>query len=132
VVCLVLPPETAAARRNSVLANRARSKRETAARRAQHRSKIPDLDSAAKDFARFDQRDVALRGQILLEASRREPDRARAVRVQSRPVPPRNRRRIDDHDAARTAAISSLHAKLFRKTRTDFPRARIGAAFLER
>src|SRR4029077_12246076 len=63
--------KTAAARGNSVFANRARSKRKVAACDPEQRSEIPDLDASLEHFAGLDRRDTALRRQILLEASGR-------------------------------------------------------------
>ena len=131
VVDLVFSAKAAAARRRFVFANRSRSERQTAARRAEQRSEIPDLDAALENFAGLDQRDAALRGQILRETSGREPNRARALRIQSRSVPPRHRRRIDNYDAARAAPVSSSHPKRFGKARANRARFGTGTALFE-
>src|SRR5204863_7288913 len=124
VVCVAVIAETAAARRRFVFANGARSEWKIAAGCAQQRPKIPDLDAAPENFAGPDRRDAALRRQILFEASGRESDRARSLRNQSRAFPSRDRRRIDDHYAARATAVSSSHPDALGKARTNPARSR--------
>src|SRR5438105_10697966 len=57
---LAFVAETAIARRHFVLASRARAEWKIAARRAQWRPKIPDLDAVERDLARIDHGDASL------------------------------------------------------------------------
>src|ERR1700726_1139735 len=79
-VCrVVVASKTSVARRHFIFAMRARPQWKTTARYAQCRPEISDLDAAARNFTGLDQRDVALRRQVLRPASRRESDRIGAL-----------------------------------------------------
>src|SRR5205814_6773932 len=94
-------------------------------------SEISDLDAVEGNFSRTDQRDVAIRGQILQETSRRKSGLAPA-----RDVEPGVRARdacgrVHDHDAARAAALSSSNADGRGEAAADPLRAGTGTPLFE-